>query len=351
MAGKRGDRPCELSAALVEAAESRGVVVLRHFISCTTFSSQDPVAVVRTLAFQLFWAFSEELAKVFTALCGKEEPFNCFSDMQEALEELLAKPVSKLPSDLGCPLLVVVDSLEAAGSTHQSNRMIRLVQMLPKALGRKAKILVTSAGSDSFLATSLGPLNPMKVPMTDCKAAGAPVVGMAGRLGLTGDADDSCGIEAMYTKYLEAKGAEPAKLASVLEPLLAAREPLTVEQLHRCGVPDTTGALQTLSGLFTLVTGGGGADGTENCVWATDPSVLDFFRAQGPWHVDETSGHRSIYDMLLQDLHSPEEDGGCNPAGLPAGLRHPESPPIFPHSPRDFTRLPFFFPYSPAAMD
>ena len=289
----RGDFASSLSAALVKHAASPGAAfhLLHHFVRHNNVRTKDPILAVRTLASQLFHSFPVTLSGAYT------DPMNV-PELDAAIEALLLKPLSKVKT--AKPTVVLIDGLDealhglASDTTRKclGNRILRVVQGLTAKLKAPAMVLVTSVSPESgpaYLSDGMSPLEPTRLTISNCRLKPS---GTAAKLGVA-EGDEE--IDSLYSRYLEANvGGGVEELLPVLGPVLAAREPLTVEQLEQCGAVDPGAVVGRLGVLFHLTESG--------VVEELDRTLCDFLRTKGPWFVDEGAAHTALNGIIQKEL-------------------------------------------------
>ena len=292
VAGEPGERPCELTAELLKQGTWAGAL-LHHHVRRGDVLSQDPIAILRTLAMQLYFTFPSKLSPPYQAV--DPSSLTSLALMDDALEVLLSKPLDKVTGG-GKGVVVLIGGLDEAIAEAQDSasppRVVRLAQKLVSVLGEKGvRVLVTTSASQSsasVLEHALGGLKPMRLRLGDCRSTPE---GMLARLGT-----EKVSTEA-YRAYLEARGGTPEELAPLLRLLAAAREPPSMSQLETWGVGDPAAAAEKLGALVVVE--------EEKVIRVADGSVLEFLGAEGPWKTDEAAGHKAISEALKKEMVDP----------------------------------------------
>ena len=303
VAGEPGERPCELAAELLKQGTWAGAL-LHHHVRRGDALSQDPIAILRTLAMQLYLAFPSKLSPPYLAV---ETPsLTSLAPMDGALEVLLSKPLDKV-TGAGKGVVVLLGGLDEAVAEARSSawppRVVCLAQKLVSVLGEKGvRVLLTTSASQSsasVLERALDDLKPMRIKLGDCRSGPG---GMPARLGA----------EQAYGAYLEARGGTPQELAPLLRLLAAAREPPSLSQLEAWGAGDPAAAAEKLGALVVL-------EEEHKVLRVADGSVLEFLGAEGPWMADEAAGHKAIAEALKKEM---EDVASMSAYGLRNALFH-----------------------------
>ncbi|KAK3271472.1 hypothetical protein CYMTET_20179 [Cymbomonas tetramitiformis] len=340
--------------------------LLHHFTSRGDSRTQNPLHVVRSLAYQLLLAFPTELGNYYGDL-GREA-MDDLTAVRDAVEVLLCQPLDKhLRGRRVVILLDAVDEgLTAALSSDstlvqqcQGNQMLQLymcLRDLPESVGLIMTSPSIGLGCNHYLEHMLlGPSKKMVTVVTveEFWSPGGAGTGMLlpdlwrqcllGELGPE-DADGMIKrleqvaqgnaayceairglitfagdknimkslpqtLEVVYDTFvhiLRDRG-ECRRVLELLAVLAVSREPLMVPQLVRYGFEDAQSLLQEAGFLFWV--------NEQSQVHPVHPTVLSFLssaRQDGDMSIDLQHGHQYLFKALEQELQSsPHPSGYC----------------------------------------
>eukprot|EP00873_Tetraselmis_striata_P033726 jgi/Tetstr1/453990/TSEL_040909.t1 len=313
-----------------------GYTVLHHFLKHNDRRKQDPLRCVRTMAYQLYRAFPEEVGAYFAQQQLGPAAVQAVQDIEDAVEKLLVQPMQRLS---GKQIVILFDALDEGLSAGQNglvdlqkcmqNTMMRLVALtLARALPTTVRFVVTSRppkGLDAYLGTMVKVMDPTELNVDQCvKAAEVAqhVVSKFPAMKALEAQMEAASAGSMvyyrlllellrmdklqslpenlthaYTRYLNAHGGAAAKVKDLLHILFAAREPQSLSQLASYGFNDVESLLEEHLGILFRVS-------EDFKVYALHKTVFDFLGGQGgqanDWLVDSVRAHKTMYDKLVQ---------------------------------------------------
>eukprot|EP00192_Tetraselmis_astigmatica_P001318 CAMPEP_0117655420 /NCGR_PEP_ID=MMETSP0804-20121206/4270_1 /TAXON_ID=1074897 /ORGANISM="Tetraselmis astigmatica, Strain CCMP880" /LENGTH=1753 /DNA_ID=CAMNT_0005461771 /DNA_START=27 /DNA_END=5288 /DNA_ORIENTATION=+ len=361
--GGEGSGKSSVCAAMVHHLQDTAsdmdekAAVLHFFIKYNDTKTQDPILLLRTMAFQLCAAFPEELGHYFSQLSPTS--VDQLSKVDDAMQELLVVPLQKLPQDAVVSILIdgldeglsreEVEQLEKGeGMPEQfsdeqrdiliqvrkcfANRVLLLVQQLAQNLPDTVSMIVTSrqpVESNMYLQLVLDWQAPLVVAVSDCilsdyitarvvrhlEDAGCDVLtpskvlqkAAGGCLLYYTLVDEilnlSCkcpkipdSLASAYEAYMQALGIQPGDktIGRLLEVVSTVREPVSLPQLEKLQIHRSD--VLKLGSLATV--------GKNLRVNVIHRSLLDFLDKEGSRNVDHINGHTMLAECFQKEVAS-----------------------------------------------